>query len=99
MTTMEMPHVSECTVSDCSYNHDGCHAFAINVSGNNGTAECGTFVPLSAKGGLDRVTSLVGACQRADCVHNQDLECTASDIRVGAGGGDDTAHCLTYQRR
>lgn len=30
MTTVEMPHVSECTVSSCSYKHDGCHAYAIN---------------------------------------------------------------------
>ncbi|AHH16448.1 hypothetical protein NONO_c16470 [Nocardia nova SH22a] len=96
MTTVEMPHVSECTVSNCSYNHDGCHAFAINVAGTNGSADCGTFVPLSMKGGLDRVTSMVGACQRADCSHNANLECTASSIRVGPGTGDDPARCLTY---
>ncbi|NLG55586.1 MAG: DUF1540 domain-containing protein [Rhodococcus sp.] len=99
MTTMEMPHVSECTVESCSYNvHHDCHAFAINVSGQNGSADCGTFIPLSTKGGLERVTSMVGACQRADCAHNRDLECTAPEIRVGAGG-DHNAHCLTYQTR
>ncbi|MGV9408496.1 DUF1540 domain-containing protein [Nocardia sp. NPDC003693] len=99
MTTMEMPHVAECTVSNCSYNHDGCHAYAINVSGHNGTADCGTFIPLTIKGGLDRVTSMVGACQRADCTHNRDLECTATDIHVGPGSGADTARCLTYSAR
>ncbi|MFC8530773.1 DUF1540 domain-containing protein [Nocardia sp. NPDC057227] len=96
MTTMEMPHVSECTVSDCSYNHDGCHAFAINVAGENGSADCTTFIPLSGKGGLERVNSMVGACQRADCRHNQNLECSAPNIRVGIGSGDHSANCLTY---
>jgi len=38
MSTLEMPHVSDGSVSACSYNHDGCHAFAIHVSGDNGTA-------------------------------------------------------------
>ncbi|WP_280418817.1 DUF1540 domain-containing protein [Nocardia carnea] len=97
MTTMEMPHVSECTVNDCSYNnHDGCHAYAINVSGENGSADCATFIPLAVKGGLDTVTSMVGACQRADCAHNTDLECTAGEIRVGPGRGDHAARCMTY---
>ncbi|MBF6357723.1 DUF1540 domain-containing protein [Nocardia higoensis] len=99
MTTMEMPHVRECTVSKCSYNHDGCHAYAINVAGHNGSADCETFVPLSVKGGLDTVTSMVGACQRADCAHNESLECTASDIRVGPGSGTHSARCLTYDPR
>lgn len=97
MSVLEMPAVSECTVAGCSYNHDGCHAFAINVGGHNGTADCGTFIPLSAKGGLDRVTAQVGACQRTDCTFNAGLECSAPSIRVGAGAGADaTANCLTY---
>lgn len=95
MTTM-MPAVHECTVTGCSYNHDGCHAFAITVSGVNGSADCGTFVPLSTKGGLDRVTAQVGACSRTDCSYNRDLECSAESIRVGAGSGDHVANCLTY---
>ncbi|MGV9945712.1 DUF1540 domain-containing protein [Rhodococcus aetherivorans] len=101
MTTMEMPHVTECSVGTCSYNHDGCHAYAINVAGHNGSADCETFIPLSTKGGLDTVTSsMVGACQRADCVHNQDLECTASEIHVGGtGSGEHAANCLTYRAR
>jgi hypothetical protein len=98
MTTTEMPPVSECTVSACSYNdHSGCHAFAITVGGNNGAADCATFVPLTAKGGLPRVVPQVGACSRADCVHNSELECTAADIKVGMGGGEHTANCLTYR--
>ncbi|GAA3990764.1 DUF1540 domain-containing protein [Allokutzneria multivorans] len=97
MTTTEMPAVSECTVTSCSYNDHGCHAFAITVDGRNGTADCATFVPLTAKGGLPAAVSQVGACKRADCVHNEHLECTASDVRVGMGEGDHAATCLTYR--
>ncbi|AMY18167.1 DUF1540 domain-containing protein [Rhodococcus kroppenstedtii] len=98
MATLEMPEVTDCSVSSCSYNHDGCHAFAISVGGSNGTADCATFIPLSTKGGLDVVSPQVGACQRADCAHNKDLECTAAAVRIGAGESSDTANCLTYSK-
>jgi hypothetical protein len=52
---------------------------------------------LSAKGGLAKVTGHVGACQRADCQHNESLECTASSVKIGAGA--DAADCLTFQAR
>ena len=45
------------------------------------------------KGGLD-AHGHVGACHRADCRHNDHLECTASDVEVGAGV--DPADCLTF---
>lgn len=99
MATMDMPAVNECTATGCSYNHDGCHAFAITIGGTNGTAGCGTFIPLQVKGGLDKVVAQVGACQRADCAHNVDLECTASGVRIGAGAGTEVANCLTYEPR
>ena len=91
-----MPTVDDCTVHDCSYNHDGCHAFAITVSGVNGTADCGTFVPLGTRGGLDKVVAQVGACSRSDCTFNKELECTATAVKVGAGTGGHAANCLTY---
>jgi len=47
------------------------------------------------KGGLSKVVSQVGACQRTSCAFNKDLECSAESIRVG-GAGTDTANCLTY---
>ena len=94
---LEMPPVSECTIAGCSYNHDGCHAGAITIAGNAGDASCATFIPLDVKGGLSKVVTQVGACQRADCVFNQDLECTASSVRMGAG--EDVADCLSYQQR
>ena len=94
MSTMQMPQVSECSVSGCSYNHDGCHASAITVAGSDGSADCGTFIDLRAKGGLDTVLAEVGACHRTDCVHNAELECTAPSVRVGPG--PDAAACLTF---
>lgn len=99
MGTTEMPAVNECTVAGCSYNHDGCHAFAITVNGADGSADCGTFIPLPRKGGLDRVVAQVGACSREDCSHNANLECTAQGVRIGAGPGGHAANCLTYAPR
>lgn len=98
MTATSMPIVHECTVNGCSYNHGGCHAFAITVSGVNGSADCGTFIPLSIKGGLSTVETQVGACSRTDCSFNRELECSAPSIKVGAGTGDHVANCLTYTR-
>ncbi|GGM13256.1 DUF1540 domain-containing protein [Nakamurella endophytica] len=94
---LEMPPITECTVAGCSYNdHSSCHAKAITVRAGS-SAECATFIPLGAKGGLPKVRGQVGACQRGDCVHNESLECTAPSIRVGAGA--DPADCLTYSSR
>jgi|SRR5690606_5883516 len=96
-TLAELPAVTECSVTGCSYNdHSSCHAAAVTIGGE-GDAQCETFIPLSVKGGLDKVVSHVGACQRHDCVHNVDLECAAPAVRVGPG--QDTADCLTYQSR
>ena len=92
---LEMPPVSECTIAGCSYNHDGCHAGAITIAGNAGDASCATFIPLDVKGGLSRVVATVGACQRAECSHNDHLECNAESVRIGAGGTHH-ADCLTY---
>jgi len=94
MTEMlEMPHVSACAVSECGFNHGGCHAYAITISLDH--SHCATFLDTSQKGGLDEVTAQVGACQRTDCRHNALFECTAPAIRVGPGGG--VADCQTFQ--
>ncbi|GAA0810397.1 DUF1540 domain-containing protein [Spirilliplanes yamanashiensis] len=96
MTDMlEMPRVSECSVTGCGYNHDGCHAFAITVGGS--AARCDTFIDTTAKGGLDRVIAQVGACHRTDCTFNSELECGAPAIRVAPG--KDIADCMTYEPR
>ncbi len=97
-TLMELPPVSDCSVAGCSYNHEHtCGAAAITIAGSSGDAQCATFIPLNFKGGLDRVVSHVGACQRMDCQHNDHLECGAASVRIGAGR--DTADCLTYTAR
>ncbi|ROS72078.1 DUF1540 domain-containing protein [Cellulomonas sp. PhB143] len=94
----DLPQVSECSIDGCGYNHEhGCHAGAVTIAGGTGDASCATFIPLSAKGGLDKVVAHVGACQRGECVHNDHLECGAPSIRVGAGAtAADHADCLTF---
>ncbi|BCJ55453.1 hypothetical protein Asp14428_69280 [Actinoplanes sp. NBRC 14428] len=89
---MEMPRVQTCTVSGCGYNHDGCTAFAITIG--RASSECDTFVE-GAQGGMGRALAQVGACKRAECVHNTDLECHAPAITVGAAV--DRADCLTFE--
>lgn len=94
---MSLPIVSTCSVEGCSYNHDhDCHAAAITVLGSNGTSACGTYVEEAAKAGI-RTTAQVGACHRADCVHNSSLECSAASVEIGPGA--DVADCLTFQTR
>jgi hypothetical protein len=99
MATMEMPRVTECTVLGCSYNdHTACHAAAVTIGGrDSGEAECATFIPLDVKGGLPKVMTFVGACQRTDWTHNDHLECGAASVRVGPGAASaDHADCLTF---
>ncbi|GGQ55119.1 DUF1540 domain-containing protein [Couchioplanes azureus] len=91
---MEMPRVQTCTVSGCGYNHDGCTAFAITIG--RAKTECDTFIE-GDEGGMGQVMAQVGACHRAECVHNTDLECRAPAITVGAA--EDRADCLTYSAR
>ena len=92
-TLLDLPQVTQCSVDGCSYNHDGCHAAAVTIGGERSHASCATFIPLDHKGGLARVESHVGACQREECVHNESLECSAPSIHVGGATG---AECLTY---
>jgi hypothetical protein len=95
MTTMSLPIVSTCSAEGCSYNHDhDCHAAAITVVGDS--SACATFVSGDGKGGAADA-GRVGACHRADCVHNSDLECSAERVEIGAGA--DVADCLTYAAR
>ena len=96
MTQMiEMPRVQTCTVTGCGYNHDGCRAFAITIGRSN--SACNTFVDSTDKGGFDQMTAQVGACQKAECKFNHDLECQAPSITVGPGV--DNADCMTFEPR
>jgi hypothetical protein len=92
---MAMPRVQTCTVSGCGYNHDGCTAFAITIG--RASSECDTFIDTADKGGMGQAEAQVGACKRAECVHNTELECHAPSIMVGAGV--DRADCLTFEAR
>ena len=87
--------IKSCTTTSCSFNHDGCTAFAITVGGQGAKASCGTFITLDARGGLPTTNGQVGACQRLECVHNSDLMCTAEAIDVAGAA----AECLNYQVR
>ncbi|EFU79268.1 hypothetical protein [Mobiluncus curtisii] len=83
------PVVSDCAVSDCSYNHDGCQATAMTM----GTKGCSTFIALPEVGGLGKQAA-VGACQKSDCSFNEHLECRAPAVKVGGKTGE----CLTYHQ-
>ncbi|MEU8389086.1 DUF1540 domain-containing protein [Micromonospora sp. NPDC048843] len=94
---LEMPRVQECVVAACAYNQSGdCHAFAITI-GSMDHAHCHTFVESPVRGGVESMIAQVGACQRADCRHNEQLECQAASIRVGPD--NDMADCMTYAGR
>jgi hypothetical protein len=69
----------------------------VTIAGTPGDAACATFIPLSRRGGLDRVLAHVGACQRDECIYNSALECHAPSVRIGAG--QDLADCLTFAPR
>ncbi|WP_129657789.1 DUF1540 domain-containing protein [Rothia uropygialis] len=90
-----MTDVAECTVSNCSFNHDGCTAFAVTITGEPQDASCGTFISLDADGGLPRAQAHVGACQRIECFFNKDLMCGAESVKVGSATSG--ADCLTYR--
>lgn len=85
--------VKSCATTACSFNADGCSAFAVTISGS-GAATCGTFVELDARGGLPTASGQVGACQHLECSHNTDLMCSAEGVEVGA-----QAECLAYDPR
>lgn len=93
-TMISLPIVSACSVTHCAFNHDGCRAGAINVSGDH--AQCSTFVEADSKAGTADQAG-VGACTRTDCRFNDQLACTAPAIEVGASF--DLADCLTYEAR
>ena len=95
-TLMDMPAVDECSVAGCSYNdHSHCHAAAVTIGGRfRRRASARPSSRSACKGGLDKVVTHVGACQRAECTHNSSLECTAASMRIGAG--HDEADCLTF---
>lgn len=94
MTAPIVAKVSACAVTDCAYNVDGCRAYAVSV---NTASECSTYIPRADKAGMPEVNTQVGACQRASCIHNMDLECVAMKVQFASVDG--VAECLSYVRR
>ncbi|WP_202805980.1 DUF1540 domain-containing protein [Actinopolymorpha alba] len=90
-----MPVVNSCAAEACAYNREQtCHALAITV-GDSRSAQCDTFFGAAMKGGDPSSIGHVGACKKADCMHNIDLECQAPGIVVGYRESE--VDCLTYQ--
>lgn len=92
--TIDMPVVSGCAISQCSYNvNQACHARAITV-GNGIHPGCDTFLDAGSHTREKQRQAGVGACKVASCSHNQDFECMAETINVGGG-----VECLTFTPR
>jgi hypothetical protein len=95
---MEMSNVSQCKVTDCSYNdNQECHAYAITVGGDEEHPQCDTFIHATGKGGDPGITAGVGACKVVDCRFNDSLECDAREIDVLYKGSE--PDCGTFQPR
>ena len=92
---MNMPEVSKCDMSECSYNEGNqCHALAITI-GDQTNPMCDTFLKGSTHGGDPSSTAKVGACKVSVCKFNKSLECSASSVEVGHRGQD--AYCMTFE--
>lgn len=94
ITVSGISEVVECSISQCAYNvNSGCRARAITV-GDGVHPGCDTFFKSTIHTSEVNSHAGVGACKVAACVHNDDLECKADSIRVGAHGGE--VECLTF---
>lgn len=92
----QLPKISKCSVTQCSYNMNfQCHTPAITVGSDH--AACDSYIDLMDKGGFTNVTGSVGACHESDCLFNKSLECSAPGIEVGQHKGH--ADCLTFNSR
>lgn len=95
---IEMPKVINCTVTNCAYNTTQiCHAMAITIGDISTRPKCDTFFQTTIHGGSKDATAGVGACKISDCGYNQELECSAQNIKVGMQSG--SAECLTFKKR
>jgi hypothetical protein len=94
---VEMPTVSQCSVSECAYNTDDCcHARAITV-GDGVHPGCDTFFGSAAHSIAKDRHAGVGACKVSVCRHNEDFECGANSISVARS--NDSVCCQTFQQR
>ena len=96
---MQMPKITECQVTQCSYNQNRqCHTMAITVGGpEDQCACCDTYFDAGQKGGIPDLTGSVGACKANSCEFNRSFECSAPGIQVGMHSGH--ADCTTFRPR
>ena len=94
---VEMPLVSRCDVSRCSYNvNNNCHAKAITV-GDSTNPACDTFIDASKHTKETKRLAGVGACKVSGCEYNEDFECVAENIAVTSSKQD--TKCRTFAAR
>lgn len=92
--TIDMPLVSQCEISECTYNTESqCHARAITI-GDGENPHCDTLFCNSSHIQHTGIRAGVGACKVSNCNFNDDMECTAEKINVGMAG--DAVMCMTY---
>ncbi len=97
---IEMTVVADCSAGQCVYNvHNRCHAKAITIGGTMHPA-CDTYLSSEKHPDLSHTQALhilagVGACKTIGCKHNQDLQCTASSMRVQTHAAH--ADCVTFE--
>lgn len=94
---MQMPKITQCEVSECAYNRNMmCHALAITIGGGDDHM-CDTFYESEMQGGDPKSTGCVGACRSVSCTHNENLECCASEIKVGHKQME--IDCMTFKEK
>ncbi|HAZ11219.1 MAG: hypothetical protein A2X86_08395 [Bdellovibrionales bacterium GWA2_49_15] len=92
---IEMPRVSDCMVTNCTYNLEkSCHARAITI-GDSKNPNCDTFLNGSTHCKEKSQSAGVGACKVSHCKFNDDFECNAENISVGFSGK--STYCLTFK--
>ena len=90
-----MSKIIECQVTSCAFNREkNCHAPAITIGGP--PACCDTFIDSAEEGGT-AIRGSVGACKMTDCLYNDDMECSAGQVKISTQKCD--ADCVTYRSK
>lgn len=91
----DIPEVTDCAVGQCAYNvHHACHARAITI-GDGVHPGCDTYFKSSVHSAHIETNAGVGACKVSACMHNDDFECQAKNVRVGVRRN--SIECLTFK--
>lgn len=94
---IEMPVISECSATECAYNHDkACQARAITV-GDGINPGCDTFLEGSQHAMPSMDSAGIGACKITGCKFNESLECMTESIMVGHV--QNKVNCMTFSAR